>query len=265
MSTAELQGALHQAGVGPAALIPVPTGTVLLPSPATRLGQDLVIADRARKLVGSSVIAYWNADAAVQIGFAGAIGRGWGWGERDALIRLSAEAKQVGFVRGLLDRLLVTLSDRWRYSAKHRASAVAHLVKVVPQADAAAVAARIDDVHTGGVAALREAFEALGLPGVAQVAQLADEGRADPWLAQLPVPKNPRRWYWWLLPPLLVLAVVGSVLADLRPLEGGLIAGALAMVVSLFVVRNIRQPMKGQPINTALPVIPVTQGSAPTE
>jgi hypothetical protein len=238
---------------------------VLLPSTATRLGQDLLIADKARKLAGSSVIAYWNDTAAVYIAWGSVVGKGWAFGELDALHRLGAEAKRPGAFGRLVDWLTTRATHKWRAQAKHREAAVAHVMKVVPGADSDAVARRIEDWRTGGITAVSGMFEALALPQAAQVARLADEGRADLWLNQLPVPANPRRWYWFLLTPLLVAAVVVGVLVDLTPVQTGLVGGAIALPIAWLVVNRVRKPMKGQPINTALPVIPVTQGSAPTE
>lgn len=265
MPTAEVQRRLHEVGVGPSALVPVPTGTVLLPPPSSALRQNLVIPDTARKLAGASLLVYWNDDAAVVVAFGSAFGRGWSFGASDAVVRLNAEVKRPGAVGRVFDRLVTVYTQRWRAQEKHRQAALAHLVKVLPQADEEQVAQRLADWETGGPRAVTGMLEALALPDVAKVADLAGEGRADLWLHQLPAPRALPRWYRWVFAVVLVGSAIAAVQAGLPGPLAAVVVLPLTIAWVTYVVRVARQPVKGKPINTALPVIPVTQGSAPTE
>ncbi len=107
-------------------------------------------------------------------------------------------------------------------------------------------------------------FRAFNLPEVAQVAQLVDQGRADTWLEPLAAPrlsKGLERLYFW--PALVVIALV--VLTSLSLwLKLALLMLPLAMYYGITAVA-VQQRVGKKPINTVLPVIPVTQGAAPTD
>ena len=68
--TAELQLALHKAGAGPAALVPVASGTVLLPARRGGFSSASRLAERCRELLGATTLVLRWAGAA-QVGYDG--------------------------------------------------------------------------------------------------------------------------------------------------------------------------------------------------
>jgi hypothetical protein len=129
LNAAELQKAMHGGNVGPAALVPVQSGTVLLPPPGTRLNEAAYMANRVRKIGGGAALAVWNDDAALLYLFTTTLGRASMWGSREAILRLSAQAKQSGPVGLFFDRTtagLVNLreKEKWQLDAIDKLTAL---------------------------------------------------------------------------------------------------------------------------------------------
>jgi len=57
--TAELQRALHREGSGPAALVPVTSGTVLLPARQGGFAAAMRLAERCREIGGPALVLRW--------------------------------------------------------------------------------------------------------------------------------------------------------------------------------------------------------------
>lgn len=264
LNPAELQKAMHGANVGPAALVPVQSGTVLLPSTGIRLAEAALMAMRVRKIAGRSALVLWNAEAAACYPFTKttALGRAWYWGSHDEAMRLLAEAKQAGPIGRLLDRLVGRVMDQ-RESEKYLGTNADKFVALLPEADRGEVLACLRD-HTAGVGAVPRFLRVFGLPDVAQVAELVEQGRADAWLEPLAPPRVPS-WPKALLVPMFVLLMLAILMFELPVLVFvgiWLLGTALIFGTTLVLTRQL---VARKPINTVLPVIPVTQGAAPTE
>lgn len=262
LGAAELQKAMHSGNVGPAALVPVQTGTVLLPSPATKLSEAAYMTNRVRKIAGGAALAVWNDDAALLYLFTTSLGRATMWGSREAILELSAQAKQSGPIGKLFDRAtggMVNLREK----EKWQQDAIDKLTALHPAASRKGALERIRD-FANGRAAIPEFFRAVGLPEVAQVAELTEEGRADGVLEQLQPPRA-QRWPLALFLPLIALAGLATVLLQLSMAVYYLLSALLVALLVVLLVTLQRQLVRRKPINTVLPVIPVTQGAAPTD
>ncbi|KOV85858.1 hypothetical protein ADL03_09760 [Nocardia sp. NRRL S-836] len=262
LNAAELQLSMHGASLGPAALIPVQSGTVLLFSPRSRQLDALGVVVKVCKTAGTrAVAAVWNSDAAIVYPAVGRVSRAWTWGTAEQVRRLGVDANQHGWFGRWFQRAFGRFFDH-RGQEKARAVYLERFAEAAPQVDRDAVAALLRD-HHDGVEVVPRVFAALGLPEVAQVCELVDEGRADTRLEQLAPPRLPwwleRGYLWFCLLALVVLVVVTT------PLWVKLVL--LALLLSFFAVgAAMRRVVVGRkPVNTVLPVIPVTQGAAPTD
>src|SRR4051794_41735821 len=63
--TAELQLALHRRGAGPAALVPVVSGTVLLPARRGGFAAAMRLAERCREIGGTALVLRWAGSTRV--------------------------------------------------------------------------------------------------------------------------------------------------------------------------------------------------------
>lgn len=262
LSAAEVQKAMYGGKVGPAALVPVQSGTVLLPSLDIKLGEAAYLANRVRQVAGSAALAVWNDDAALLYLFTTAIGRASMWGSREAVLRLSAQAKRSGFLGKLSDRSTAGLISM-REKEKWQLDAIGKLTAMHPAADGDAALARLRDFENGRQA-IPEFLRAAGLPDVAQVAELAEQGRADGMLRALAPPRLPKWPFAAVMPVMMLTAFVTAFLDFPRVAHYGIALFFAALIVGMmFVLR--RRIVGSKPINTVLPVIPVTQGAAPTD
>ncbi len=262
LNAAELQKAMHSGNVGPAALVPVPTGTVLLPPPATKLSEAAYMANRVRKIGGGAALAVWNDDAALLYLFTTSLGRATMWGSREAVLRLSTEAKQSGPVGKFLDRSTAGLVNL-REKDKWQQDAIDKLTTLYPPASRKAPLARIRDFENARQA-IPDFFRAAGLPEVAQVAELTEEGRAD-FVLQTLEPPRAQLWPLALFLPLIVLMALATVLLHIPTVFYYLVGALLIVLLAGALVVLRRRLVRTKPINTVLPVIPVTQGAAPTD
>ncbi len=264
LNAAELQKSMHGANVGPAALVPVPSGTVLLPSLDIRLGEAVLMAARARRLAGRAALFAWNSEAAGCYPFTTAtpLGRGWFWGGHDQVVEMVAAAKQSGPAGRAVDRAFSGLLDQ-RDREKALTAAAERTAALLPGADPAEVAAALRD-HENGADAVPRFLRAFGLPDVAQVAELAEQGRADAWLSPLAPPRTPS-WPKALMAPAWLVLLAVFILFGL-PLWVFAVAwtASVAVVYAAAAVAT-KQLVKRKPVNLVLPVIPVTQGAAPTD
>jgi hypothetical protein len=262
LNAAELQKAMYGGKAGPSALVPVQSGTVLLPSLDVKLGDMAYLANRVRQIAGSAALAVWNDDAALLYFFTTAVGRASMWGPREAVLRLSAEAKRSGPLGKLFDRATagqITLREK----EKWQLDAIGKLVEMYPAANRDAALGRLREFENGRQA-IPEFLRAAGLADVAQVAELAELGRADALLQTLAPPRMPR-WPLALILPVMLLSALMTVLLNV-PTVVHYGIGALLAAVVLVIMAVVRRRIVGkQPINTVLPVIPVTQGAAPTD
>ncbi|GAB2863666.1 hypothetical protein GCM10027200_75180 [Lentzea nigeriaca] len=262
LNAAELQQAMHGGNVGPAALVPVQSGTVLLPPPATKLSEAAYMANRVRKIAGGAALAVWNDAAALLYLFTTTIGRASMWGSREAVLALSAEAKQSGPIGRLLDRSTAGLVDL-REKEKWQLEAIDKLTALYPKASRKAPLERIRDFHNAE-RAIPDFFRAAGLPEVAQVAELTEQGRADGVLQPLEPPRA-QMWPLAAFLPLMVLTALVTVLFRIPPAVYYGVGAVLVVSLAAVLVVLRRQLVRTKPINTVLPVIPVTQGAAPTD
>ncbi|MFD5824473.1 hypothetical protein [Lentzea sp. NPDC060358] len=262
LNAAELQKAMHSGNVGPAALVPVQTGTVLLPPPATKLNEAAYMTNRVRKLGDGAALAVWNDDAALLYLFTTSLGRASMWGSREAVLRLSKQAKQSGPVGRLFDRATAGLLNL-REKEKWQADAIDKLTALHPAASRKAPLERIRDFHNAG-GAIPDFFRAAGLPEVAQVAELTEQGRADFVLDALE-PPHTQKWPLALIFPLIVVTALVTVLLGVGMVVYYVVAGLLLVLTAGLMVSLRRRLVRAKPINTVLPVIPVTQGAVPTD
>ncbi|MDT7786459.1 MAG: hypothetical protein QOF58_4878 [Pseudonocardiales bacterium] len=263
LNAAELQKAMHSGNVGPAALVPVQSGTVLLPPPGTRLSEAAYMTNRVRKIAGSgAALAVWNDEAALLYLFTTTIGRASMWGSREAVLRLSTQAKQSGPVGRLFDRTTAGLVNL-REKEKWQLDAIDKLTALYPAASRKGPLERIRDFENGRHA-IPEFFRAAGLPEVAQVAELTEQGRADGVLQPLEPPRA-QLWPLALFLPLIVLTALATVLLHIPTAIYYLVGALLIALLAGALVVLRRRLVRTKPINTVLPVIPVTQGAAPTD
>jgi hypothetical protein len=262
LNAAELQKAMHSGNVGPAALVPVQSGTVLLPPPATKLSEAAYMANRVRKIAGGAALAVWNDDAALLYLFTTTLGRASMWGSPEAVLRLSAQAKQSGPAGQLFDRSTAGLINL-REKEKWQLDAIDKLTALHPAAGRKAALERIRD-FLNGARAIPDFLRAAGLPEVAQVAELTEEGRADIVLQTLE-PPHAQKWPLALFLPLIVLTALVTVLLNIPAVVYYLIGALLIVLLAALMVMLRRQLVRRKPINAVLPVIPVTQGAAPTD
>ncbi|WP_090050514.1 hypothetical protein [Lentzea fradiae] len=262
LNAAELQKAMHSGNVGPAALVPVQSGTVLLPPPDTRLSEAGYMANGVRKIGGGAALAVWNDDAALLYLFTTAFGRASMWGTRDAVLRLSAEAKQSGAAGKMIDRSTVSLLNL-RETEKWQLDAIDRLTTLYPPASRKAALERLH-AFDDGEDAIPGFFRAAGLPEVAQVAELTEEGRADLVLRTLDAP-HAQRWPLALVFPLIVLTALVTMLLSVPMVVYYLVAGLVLVLTAALMVGLRRRLVRRKPINAVLPVIPVTQGAVPTD
>ncbi|MCP2199292.1 hypothetical protein LX90_002975 [Lentzea flava] len=262
LNAAELQQAMHSGNVGPAALVPVQSGTVLLPPPATKLSEAAYMANRVRKIAGGAALAVWNDAAAFLYLFTTSIGRASMWGSREAVLELSAQAKQSGPIGRFFDRTTAGLVNL-REKEKWQLDAIDKLTALYPAAGRKAPLERIRDFSNADQA-IPDFFRAAGLPEVAQVAELTEQGRADGVLQPLEPPRA-QMWPLAAFLPLMVLTALATVLLNIPPVVYYGIGAALVALLATVLVVLRRRLVRRKPINTVLPVIPVTQGAVPTD
>lgn len=266
MPTAELQLAMHKAGVGPAALIPVPSGTVLLLSPATSLTAALRIALECREIAGRAVVLCWDDVAAISYSVLGRVAGSWAWGERSAVGALGNRAQHLGVVGRAVSRL-TEFTHKWFRNAARVDKAAAGLSTAFG-VDPEQIKSHVAEWDRGGPDAVTALLSAAGLHDVAQVVGLVHAGHAEPQVAVLarPAPRNPPGY-----PFLAILVLFGLTRVVTNPtlnLVLLLVTLVLALVVLAMIFSRVvfrGRSVRGKPINAVLPVIPVTQGAVPTE
>lgn len=214
MPTAKLQLRLHEEGEGPAVLVPVGSGTVVLPPPAARFPRAVALARTCLRIGERALAVRWDDGAVTAHPIYDKALYGWAWGaHRDVLKLLEATNPGGGPARILLRAMFVFNSDKRDQRSRH--DAVARRFGETLDAADRAMVERVQDWSSGGPQALAALFTAAGRDDVAQVASLVDAGHADSWLAKLPTDAS-------------------------------------------------RKVVKEAPLNTVLPVVPVTQGMAPS-
>jgi hypothetical protein len=212
--TAKLQIRLHEEGEGPAVLVPVGSGTVVLPAPAARFPRAVALARTCLRIGERALAVRWDDNAVTAHPIYEKSLYGWAWGtHRDVLRLLEATNPRGGAARILLRGMFLVNSDKRDQRSRHDAVA-RHFGETLDAADQAMLQ-RVQDWPAGGPPALATLFTAAGRDDVAQVASLVDAGHADAWLAKLPAEAS-------------------------------------------------RKAVKEAPLNTVLPVVPVTQGMAPS-
>ncbi|MCR3748571.1 hypothetical protein LX88_002541 [Lentzea californiensis] len=262
LNAAELQKSMHSGNVGPAALVPVQPGTVLLPPPGTKLSEAAYMTNRVRKIGRGAALAVWNDEAALLYLFTTSLGRASMWGPREAVLRLSAQAKQSGPVGQSFDRATAGMVDL-REKEKWQLDAIDKLTALYPAAGRKGPLERIRDFGNGR-AAIPDFFREAGLHEVARVAELTGEGRADGVLRTLEPPRA-QLWPLWLIFPLIVLSAAMTVIFDVPAVVYYLVVVLLLAALAGLLVVLRRRLVRTKPINTVLPVIPVTQGAVPTD
>jgi hypothetical protein len=189
------------------------------------------------------------------------ISRGWSWGSAAQVQHLSTEANQHGPVGRWYQRVFGKFAD-FRDRDTAQATYVERFAEAAPQADLNAVADLLR-AHHDGAGVVPKLFAALGLPDVALVAGLVEQGRADQWLRTLPAPRLPS----WFVRAQLLFCLVAVVVLFALPTPVWVTFAVVVLMLSFFSVAGaLRKGAVGRkPINTVLPVIPVTQGAAPTD
>jgi hypothetical protein len=212
--TAKLQIRLHEEGEGPAVLVPVGSGTVVLPAPSARFPRAVALARTCLRIGERALAVRWDDNAVTAHPIYEKSLYGWAWGaHRDVLRLLEATNPRGGAARILLRGMFLVNSDKRDQRSRH--DAVARYFGETLDAADQAMLQRVQDWPAGGPPALAALFTAAGRDDVAQVASLVDAGHADAWLAKLPAEAS-------------------------------------------------RKAVKEAPLNTVLPVVPVTQGMAPS-
>ncbi|WP_309116354.1 hypothetical protein [Saccharothrix sp.] len=124
--TAELQLALHRAVAGPAALVPIPSGTVLLPRRQIGFSDAAKLASQVRTINSDALLVRWSGDAVL---WSNGENAGYSGGARRLVgvvtwWRLKAEAgtlelpKDVAEVKALVDE---GRADTWVTALPDRA------------------------------------------------------------------------------------------------------------------------------------------------
>jgi hypothetical protein len=262
LNAAELQKSMHDASLGPAALIPVQSGTVLLFSPRSRQLDVLSAVASACRIAGTrAVAAVWDSGSAIVYPEVARISRGWSWGSVAQVQHLSTEANQHGPVGRWYQRVFGKFSD-FRDRDTAQATYVERFAGAAPQADLNAVADLLR-AHRDGAGVVPKLFAALGLPDVAQVVGLVEQGRADQWLETLVPPRLPA----WVQRAQLLFCLVAVFVLFALPAPTWVTFVVVVLMLSSFGLAGVvrKGAIGRKPINTVLPVIPVTQGAAPTD
>ena len=262
MPAAELQLTLHRAGVGPAAVVPVPSGTVLLLSPAASLTAAIRIALECRKIAGRAAVLCWDDVAAISYSVLGPLAGTWYWGGVADVNRLTERAQHLGPVGRAASRLAGLFTVSWRKPDKvdKVAGALTTVFGAHPQDER--IRARVAHWETGGPQEVAALLDEAGLPDVHPVVDLVHAGHADPWVAALAPPAKP---------PVVVLGVVIALVCCATtlllgvPVWFGMLGVVLAVPSVLLANAFLRRSVRRKPINAVLPAIPVTQGAVPTE
>jgi hypothetical protein len=263
MPTAELQLAMHRTGAGPAALVPVPSGTVLLLGPSASLTAALKIAGECRKLAGRAVVLCWDDVAAVSYSVLSQVAGFWGWGGDRDIKALHRGAQRYGPVVRAVAKA-VWLPVRWfRKPSKvdKAAGALSRVFGVDPANEQ--VKARLSAWERGGLDAVTALLGAAGLADVAQVVGLVHAGQAEPLVTALPRPAG-RTAIVAMTAVVVGMAVLGQFVPSLL-LSLVTLVCAITVLVLILTGTLVRRPVRTKPINAVLPVIPVTQGAVPTE
>jgi len=212
--TAKLQIRLHEEGEGPAVLVPVGSGTVVLPALEARFPRAVALARTCLRIGERALAVRWDDHAVTAHPIYDKALYGWAWGpHRDVLTLLRATNPSGPAARLLLRGMFLLHSDKRDQRSRH--DAVAQRFGETLDAADRAMVERVQDWPSGGPQALAALFTAAGRDDVAQVASLVDAGHADAWLAKLPSDAS-------------------------------------------------RKVVREAPLNTVLPVVPVTQGMAPS-
>jgi hypothetical protein len=212
--TAKLQMRLHEEGEGPAVLVPVSSGTVVLPAPTARFPRAVALARTCLRIGERALAVRWDDNAVTAHPIYEKALYGWAWGaHHDVLKLLEATNPRGAAARIILRAMFLVNSDKRDQRSRHDVVA-RRFGETLDTADQAMVE-RVQDWPSGGPQALAALFTAAGREDVAQVASLVDAGHADSWLAKLPADAS-------------------------------------------------RKAVREAPLNTVLPVVPVTQGMAPS-
>lgn len=183
--TAQLQLRLHEEGDGPALLVPVGAGTVVVPASGTRFPQVVALARGCRRLGHHAIAVRWNDSAVTGHPVYDKVVYGWAWGGHADVLRLIKDTVP----RGPLSRTVLRgafLVNRDKRDDRSRHDEVTARFAEVLGTHEDPVFARIRDWHGGGPAALAALFDAADRADVAKVVRLVDAGHADSWLARLP-------------------------------------------------------------------------------
>jgi hypothetical protein len=150
-----------------------------------------------------------------------------------------------------------------REKEKWQLDAIDKLTALHPAAGRKGPLERIRDFGNGR-AAIPDFFREAGLHEVARVAELTGEGRADGVLRTLEPPRA-QLWPLWLIFPLIVLSAAMTVVFHVPAVVYYLVVVLLLAALAGLLVALRRRLVRTKPINTVLPVIPVTQGAIPTD
>lgn len=262
VAAAELQQVMHGANAGPAVLVPVESGTVLLFSRNARQLDAMGIAYKVSRLVGRPVVqVVWNEDAAVVYTVAGRVGRGWSWGRAEQMHRLQDEVNQYGPFGRWYQRAFGRFFDH-RDRETWQTAQLKRFVEACPHLDSVAVAGLLREFGDGA-GVVPKFLHALRLPDVAQVAELVERGWADARLETLVAPRFPR----WVERTFIWASAVALILVFALDAPLWMLLVMLGLPLSYFgLAAAARSANVGRkPIDVVLPVMPVTRDAAPTD
>ncbi|CAM3611850.1 hypothetical protein KIPE111705_16740 [Kibdelosporangium persicum] len=243
----EVRQALHKSGVGAGVVVPVESGTVVVPRGLMGLSIAAQWIYRARRRLGRpALLIGWDDEASVVSVLGGPATLAWGWGRVAAGRRLLARLGGLGPLRRALLSLNVALVGSQRGSRRQAKSA--RTIATALGADEALVLRYVqqDEKRLPPEVLLRE----VGKPDVADLVVMVERGAFDKWRTGKPVTMG------WANALLALALVVATALLFFVPVEALVVylIGLVLTVVLLVVSQRLRYRYARQPVDEVLPV-----------
>ncbi|ALG05570.1 hypothetical protein [Kibdelosporangium phytohabitans] len=258
----EVRPLLHASGVSSAVVIPVESGTVLVPRERIGLSAAAQWVHRAVRQLGKAVVIIgWNDRASMVYPITGAVSQGWGWGGEAAVLRLMAELGDMGALKRVGLGLLSAVNGS--PGRERRQTQATERIAAATGADQEIVRRHVQ-TYEQHLAADRFLDE-IGKPDVAALVRLTDAGRFDQWRTERSMMLEWRRAYLPALLLLFVVVIVVTVTVDPHAVFAWtltyVVAPVLILAVMLFAWRRARYRTARMPIDEVLPVLQLPEAS----
>jgi hypothetical protein len=249
----DLRDVLYKAGVGTAVLVPVSSGTVIVPTEQTSMSIAAQWATHCRRF-GGGVAVLWDDEAAIVLPVPGiAVARGWEWGEQGAVARMTARAGRYGPFSKAYQALTDFFTRGYRDS-EAKQEAFARRLAGLLQAEEATVLHHVRRWNQTGPVEIFQLLLDAGKPDIVDVAMRVGKGEFDTWRNTGTSPIVRRRVMTAVLGVLVVAAGVTRGLVDMRTQTDLFLLLGVFLVAAL-VVHVPRRMVNRRPIDEVLPVV----------